>query len=98
MRMSYDARPEAAVDCTGFPENAMETTENGRGTTVPVTIEEWAASLCSRALQLSLMRWIPAASRPCCTGAGTAGAGAGAAGAGSGASGLALVVGAGTGA
>lgn len=56
MRMSCDARPEADVDGTGFPENAMETTVNGRGTTVPVTIEEWAASLCSRAVQLSLMR------------------------------------------
>lgn len=56
MRMSYDARPEAAVDCKGLPEKAMETTVNGRGTTVPVTMEELSASLCSRAVQLSLMR------------------------------------------
>lgn len=53
----------------------------GRGTTVPVTIPEWAESLRSWAVHMSSMRWIPAASSPCAPGTGTTGAGAGGAGA-----------------
>jgi hypothetical protein len=91
MRTSYDASPEAAVERSGLPEKATETTVNGRGTTVPVTIAEWAASLCSRAVQASSIRLTPAASRPCGAGAGAAGAGAAGAGTGAtGASGLGL--------
>ncbi|WP_028265629.1 hypothetical protein [Arthrobacter sp. MA-N2] len=73
---SYDARPEAAVDRVGVPEKATETMVNGRGTTVPVTIEEWLASLCSRAVQAFSMRWTPEASSPAAAGAGAAGTGA----------------------
>lgn len=100
MRTSYEAKPEAAVDRTGVPEKAIETMMYGRGTTVPVTTPEWAASLCSRAVQLSSTRWTAAASRPCVPGAGAPGAGAAGAGAtgtgtgATGASGLELTAGA----
>jgi hypothetical protein len=54
---SYDSRPGAAVDRCGLPTYSTETSEYGRGTTVPLTIPELDASLCRRRLQLSVTRW-----------------------------------------